>query len=77
MNMQKLRLLEKGQIYGISVEEVVRLGTAMKYKKRKGIIEELAGKYRNVGQRMAREGKTSVNLVREARNEIWKSGNSL
>lgn len=73
LKLQELENLKGGQIHAISIEEVIKLVAVIKSKKRPGTIEELAGKYRRIGQKLAREGKTSVDLIREAREEMYGS----
>lgn len=72
--MGKLEQLKRGShIHAITVEEVVRLVAIMKRKKRTGIVDEIAGKYKKVGQKLAKQKKTSVDLIREARDETYAS----
>ena len=70
--MQKLQFKDvQDQTSIITVEYIYRLASLIKIKKRKGIVDSIAGKFEKQGKQLAKKGIKSVDLIKSAREEIY------
>lgn len=66
-------ILKNREIGSADLEGIIRLVAVLKIKKKINIADQITGKFGEIGKKMAKEGKTSVDLLKEAREEMYGS----
>jgi len=70
--MEKLQFEDiQNQVPIITVEYIYRLASLIKVKKRKGTVDMIAGRFEDVGKKLAKKGVKSIDLIKIAREEIY------